>query len=77
MKATKIFALVAAAALSLTVASCSGASTKEISSIDDLAGAKIGVQLGTTGDEYISGDIADGVFPGASVEQYNKGIDAI
>lgn len=76
MKATKAFALLTAAALSLAMASC-GSSAKKIASIDDLAGAKIGVQLGTTGDNYISGDIADGVFPGATVEQYNKGIDAI
>jgi len=76
MKLTKIFALAAAAALTLTAASC-GAKTKKIESIDDLAGAKIGVQLGTTGDIYISGDVEGGVFPEATVEKYNKGVDAI
>ena len=76
MKLTKLFALAAAAALTLTVASC-GSSTKKIESIDDLAGAKIGVQLGTTGDIYISGDVEDGKFPGATVEPFNKGVDAI
>jgi polar amino acid transport system substrate-binding protein len=75
MKLTKIFALAAAAALTLTAASC-GAKTKKIESIDDLAGAKIGVQLGTTGDIYISGDVEGGVFPDATVEKYNKGVRA-
>lgn len=75
MKASKIFALAAAAALALSMASCS--SGKKITSIDDLAGARIGVQLGTTGDQYIAGDIADGVIPDATLEQYNNGIDAI
>ena len=43
----------------------------DIASIDDLAGKKIGVQLGTTGDIYASDD-----FPG-QVEQFNKGNDAV
>lgn len=76
MKASKIFALAAAAALALSMASCSS-SGKKITSIDDLSGARIGVQLGTTGDQYIAGDIADGVIPGATLEQYSSGIDAI
>lgn len=43
----------------------------EISTPDDLEGKTIGVQLGTTGDIYAS-DIAD-----ATVEQYNKGFEAV
>lgn len=43
-----------------------------IASIDDLAGKKIGVQLGTTGDIYCSGDYGE-----ENVEKYNKGNDAI
>lgn len=42
-----------------------------IKSVDDLAGKKIGVQLGTTGDIYAS-DIE-----GAAIEQYNKGFEAV
>ena len=38
---------------------------------DDLVGKKIGVQLGTTGDMYVS-DIED-----ATVERYNKGFEAV
>ena len=47
------------------------AETKTVASADDLVGAKIGVQLGTTGDIY-SSDIAD-----ATVERYNKGFEAV
>lgn len=76
MNMKKVFALAAAAALTLSLASC-GSSTKKITSVDDLAGAKIGVQLGTTGDIYITDDIEDGVFPNATVEEFTKGIDAV
>lgn len=48
-----------------------------IASPDDLNNVKIGVQLGTTGDIYISGDIEDGVYTGSSVEQYNSGMEAV
>lgn len=48
-----------------------------IASPDDLNNVKIGVQLGTTGDIYISGDIADGVYTGSTVEQYNSGMEAV
>lgn len=43
----------------------------EIASADDLAGKTIGVQLGTTGDIYAS-DVE-----GATIEQYNKGMEAV
>lgn len=42
-----------------------------VASADDLAGKTIGVQLGTTGDIYAS-DV-----DGATVEQYQKGADAV
>lgn len=42
----------------------------EISTIDDLNGKKIGVQLGTTGDIYCSGDYGDD-----AIERYPKIID--
>lgn len=38
----------------------------------DLAGKKIGVQLGTTGDLYVTDTFTD-----ATVERYDKGIDAV
>lgn len=62
------------AAVSLTA--CGGSEsepTKKIASIDDLPGAKIGVQLGTTGDIYAS-DYED---DGSVIERYNKGADAV
>ena len=37
-----------------TSSQASSADTKTVASIDDLKGAKIGVQLGTTGDIYAS-----------------------
>lgn len=46
---------------------------KTVASIDDLAGATIGVQLGTTGDIYASDYEAEG----STIERYNKGADAI
>lgn len=42
-------------------------------SIDDLPGKTIGVQLGTTGDIYAS----DYKEEGSTIEQFNKGADAI
>lgn len=82
----KIVSLTAAAvlALSAVLAGCSGGSdnadtnadtqtTKTITSEADLAGARIGVQLGTTGDILASDYEAEG----ATVERYTKGADAI
>ena len=40
---------------------------------DDLKGATVGVQLGTTGDIYVSDLEADGT----TVERYNKGFEAV
>ncbi len=47
-----------------------------VETIDDLPGAKIGVQLGTTGDTYAT-DEYEGDKAGSSIERYNKGNDAI
>ena len=44
-------------------------------SADDLPGKRIGVQLGTTGDIYVSDYESDG--SGTAVERYNKGADAV
>ncbi|MDD3361854.1 MAG: basic amino acid ABC transporter substrate-binding protein [Hespellia sp.] len=43
-----------------------------IASPDDLEGKKMGVQLGTTGDLYVSGDYGD-----ENVERFNKGFEAV
>ena len=44
----------------------------EIATLDDLTGKKIGVQLGTTGDIYASGDYGE-----ENVTKYGKGADAV
>lgn len=44
----------------------------DITSVDDLTGKKIGVQLSTTGDIYASDDYGE-----ENVEKYNKGADAV
>ena len=46
---------------------------KVVATVDDLPGAKIGVQLGTTGDIYAS----DYEEEGSTIERYNKGADAV
>lgn len=48
---------------------------KVISGVDDLEGAKIGVQIGTVGDTYASD--YEGDDAGTEVARYNKGADAV
>ena len=48
---------------------------KVISGVDDLEGAKIGVQIGTVGDTYASD--YEGDDAGTEVVRYNKGADAV
>ena len=48
---------------------------KVITGIDDLAGAKIGVQLGTTGDTYAT--TFEGDEAGTTIIRYPKGADAV
>lgn len=47
--------------------------SKTVACVDDLAGARIGVQIGTTGDIYVS-DYED---QGSTVERYTKAADAV
>ena len=73
MKKIMIFAL--AIILTFGLVGCGGSSNEEkkVSSIDDLPGKTIGVQLGTTGDIYAS----DYEEEGSTIERFNKGSDAI
>lgn len=87
MKMKKVAAIAAAGvlagAMSLTaLAGCGGSepattpdtnepSTPAISTAEDLVGKRIGVQTGTTG-MFLAGDIE-----GATVDKYNKGVDAV
>lgn len=72
----KLVALALVIVMALSMAAC-GSESAKIESLDDLAGKRIGVQLGTTGDTYISGDIEAGAYEGASVERYSKGFEAV
>ena len=47
-----------------------------VESIDDLAGKKIGVQLGTTGDTYVT-DEYEGDDAGTKIERFNKANDTV
>lgn len=49
------------------------AEAKVVASVDDLAGATIGVQLGTTGDIFAS----DYEKEGSKIERFSKGADAV
>ena len=81
----KIFAIVLAVAMIASVAMLAGCGeTKEdsasadsagktVACLDDLEGATIGVQLGTTGDIYAS----DYEEKGSTIERFNKGADAV
>lgn len=53
--------------------SATSENVKTIASVNDLAGAKIGVQLGTTGDIYAS----DYEKEGSTIERFSKGADAV
>lgn len=62
--------------VSLTMFSCSSKNENnksDIQTIDDLAGAIIGVQLGTTGDIFVS----DYEKEGSVIERFNKAADAV
>lgn len=68
----KLLALILTLALVVCFAAC-GEEAKVITSADNLPGATIGVQLGTTGDIFAS----DYEEEGSTIERYNKGADAV
>lgn len=68
----KIISLLVAAVFVLSLVACGNSEAKKITSLDDLEGAKIGVQLGTTGDIYATDDYGD-----ENIERYNKGAEAV
>lgn len=74
----KILSAVLTAALLCTsvlaFSGCGGEATaKTVASVDDLEGARIGVQLGTTGDIFAT----DYEEKGSTIERFNKGADAV
>ncbi len=75
----KFLAVVLVLALALSLCACGSAKQEEkkgdapkIEKRDDLAGKKIGVQSGTTGDFYVADEFGE-----ESVERYNKGFEAV
>ena len=71
-KMKKVLAFTAALTIAAgSMAACSKSETKKIEKTDDLEGAKIGVQLGTTGAIYAK-DVKD-----ANVQEFNKAADAV
>lgn len=72
-KLVKIVCLVLALCLCFACVGCGSNEAKVVASADDLPGATIGVQLGTTGD-IIASDYEE---EGSTIERYNKGADAI
>lgn len=68
----KILSLAMALVL-LVMCFCSCGGGKKVESIDDLPGATIGVQQGTTGDIYAS----DYEKEGSTIQRFSKGADAV
>ena len=72
----KTMMIIAAVLLAAVLLVGSGsAADKVVTGIDDLSGAVIGVQLGTTGDELVTA--FEGDANGTKIERYNKGADAV
>lgn len=73
--AKKFLSLLLAGAMLTGIMGCGGVPANTVHSVDDLAGKKIGVQLGTTGDTYVSDDYKDDGQ--TEIERYKKGADAV
>ena len=79
MTVKKTLSMLAASVLCAAMLTGCGKETKKISSADDLPGATIGVQLGTTGDQYatvLEEEPEEGKDP-AKIEKYDAGADAV
>lgn len=80
MKLKKICAAAAAVCLGAAMLTgCSGVPANTVHSVDDLPGKTIGVQQGTTGDNYAK-DLAEKPEegkPAATLERFSKGADAV
>lgn len=70
----RIAALLLTGAAVLSMAGC-GVKPNEVFSVEDMAGKKIGVQLGTTGDIYVSDEYKKDKT--TTVERYKKAADAV
>lgn len=73
-KRMRVAAVLLAGAMTLSLAGC-GVKENEVFSVDDMAGKTIGVQLGTTGDSYVTLDYEKDKE--TKIERYKKGSDAV
>ncbi len=71
----RIAAALLSGVMALSLVGCGGVPKNQVNSMEDMAGKTIGVQLGTTGDTYVTGDFEDD--EGTTVERYKKGADAV
>ena len=68
----KLLTVVLCVVLAVSVlAGCGGTDGKTIASVEDLSGAKIAVQEGTTGDVYVTDEV-----DGAQVSRFKRAVDA-
>ena len=77
MTMTAVFLL-----MTLMLCSCAGVPANTVFKIDDMKGKSIGVQLGTTGDAYVTDyetkdEYKDANGNLATIERYKKGSDAV
>lgn len=70
----KLTALLLAGVMMAGLAGC-GVPANSVHAPEDMAGKKIGVQLGTTGDTYVSDEFKEDKE--TTVERYKKGADAV
>lgn len=75
MKKLVALALTAIMAVSASAIVTAEENSSGITCIDDMVGKKIGVQLGTTGDIYVSD--YEGDEAGTTIERFSKGNDAV
>lgn len=68
----RLFAVGLILTMAVSFAGCSKKEAKVINSIQDLEGAKIGVQAGTTGEFY-----AEDEFGKSAIDRYDKGSEAV
>ena len=75
MKKLSLLLLGLTAALFIGCGNKAESTGKQVKTIDDLEGARIGVQLGTIGDIYASD--YEGDKAGTTIDRYNKITDAV
>ncbi len=73
-KRMRIAAVLLAGTMVLSLSGC-GVKDNEVFSVDDMQGKTIGVQLGTTGDIYVTDEYKKD--KDTKVERYKKGADAV